>query len=397
MDIEEDRKQNIYRSVMLVIITAIITFLLTYMYVGNDNGNTYNVANNGKSATFEAIKAKLEEKYLGEIDEETLIEGAKKGYVEALGDPYTEYMTKEKWEDFMADTMGNYTGIGIYMNKNTDRNLIEIIAPIADSPAYKAGILAGDLILKIDDVEYTGDQITEASRKIKGLLGTQVKLEIRRGEEILTFNITRDNIKLNHVESKVLEPKIGYMKISTFDENCSVEFKEKLQELKDKKVTSIIIDLRNNPGGIVGEALDIANCFIDKGETLLITADKHGNKEYRKAKADKIIDVPIILLVNGGTASASEILAGALRDLGVAKLVGEKTYGKGVIQELIEFKNDGSALKVTTNEYYTPKESKINKVGLEPDVTVELPEGVTLLDLDEKNDTQLKKAIELLK
>lgn len=396
MDIE-NKKHNIYKTVMIVVITAVVTFLLAYVYLGDDNITIGRSSKEGlKDSTFDEIKANLDNKFLGEIDEEKLIEGAKKGFVDALGDPYTEYMTKEEWKDFMENTMGNYTGIGIYMNKHSEKNAIEIIAPIKDSPAYKAGILAGDIILKVDDVEYTGDQTTEASNKIKGETGTQVKLEILRGTEILTFNITRENIKINHVESKVLSNNIGYIKLVTFDENCSIEFKQKLQELKNKKVKSIILDLRDNPGGIVGECLNIANYFIDNGSTLLITSDKYGNKEYRKAKSDKMIDVPVVVLVNSGSASASEILAGALKDLGIAKIVGEKTYGKGVIQELVEFKN-GSALKLTTSEYHTPSDNKINKVGIEPDEVVELPKGVTALNLNEENDTQLKKAIEMLR
>ena len=399
MDFEE-KKPNAYKTIMIIVITAVITFLVTYVFLDAkvENGTDKLKYVTIKEANFENIKNVLDKKYLGEIKtDEELLEGAKKGYVEALGDPYTEYMTKEEWKDFMEDTMGNYVGIGIYMSENKELNAVQIVSPIKDSPAYKIGLKSGDIILKVDDVEYDGTKMTEASNKIKGIEGTEVKLEIRRGEEILTFNITRQNIKLNHVETEILENKIGYIKLSAFDENCSVEFKEKLQELKDKKVTSIILDLRNNPGGIVSEALEIANCFVDKNQTLLITSDKNGNKEYRKSKVDKMIDVPLIILVNENSASASEILAGALKDLGVAKLVGMKTYGKGVIQELIQFEKEGSAIKVTTNEYHTPNDNTINKVGIEPDEKIELPKEVDLVEIDVKNDTQLKKAIELLK
>lgn len=187
------------------------------------------------------------------------------------------------------------------------------------------------------------------------------------------------------------------MKISTFDEGCSEEFKQKYDELKKQNIQSLIIDLRNNGGGIVDEALEIADYMTDKNATLLITKDKNDKEEIKKAKQSKYIDMNIIILTNENTASASEILAGAVKDNNVAKLVGTKTYGKGVIQELLTL-NDGSGLKITTNEYYTPNRSKINKVGIEPDEKVELPEEYQkIIDIPEENDTQLQKAVELLK
>ena len=401
MNTEETRRQNIYKVVMLVIITAILTFLGTYVYLSNNPESYYKLTKTigiNSGSTFEELKAVIDSKYLvNEVDEERMLEAAKKGYIEALGDPYTEYMTKEEWESFKIDTMGNYTGIGIYMSANITLNAIEIISPIKDSPAYSAGLMPGDIILKVDDTVYSGEQMTEAANKIKGEEGTKVKLEIKRGEEVLEFEIERGYIKLNHVESDVLENNIGYLKVPTFDEGCSIEFKLKLAELKESNVKAIVLDLRNNPGGLVTEALSIAECFVDKNLTLLVTVDKHGNEEERKSKTGKQIDVPIVILTNAGSASASEILAGALKDHGVAKIVGEKTYGKGVIQEVIEFEGEGSALKVTTSEYLTPNRNKINHVGITPDVEVSLPEGITLLELTTKNDTQLKEAIELLK
>jgi len=334
---------------------------------------------------------------LGEINEEKLLEGAIKGYIQGLDDEYSEYFTREELEEYKAEALGNYTGIGIYMAKDTERNLILVLSPIKGSPAEKAGILPGDIISKVDGVTYTGEQMTEASTKIKkGEIGTKVKLEIIRDTEVLNIEVLREEIKINHVETKILENNVGYISISTFDEGSSDEFKTKMDELNSKNIKSIIIDLRNNGGGIVDEAVNIADLFIDKNETLLITVDKNGDEEITKAKKDKLYDFKIVILTNENTASASEILAGALRDKSEAKLIGIKTYGKGVIQQLITL-NDGSGLKITTNEYYTPNRNKINKEGLIPDEIVELPEEFkNSLNIDENQDTQLKKAIEIL-
>lgn len=294
--------------------------------------------------------------------------------------------------------MGNYTGIGIYLTKDIERNVILIISPIKDSPAYNAGILPGDVITKIDGESYTGEQLNEASNKIKGEVGSTVKLEIVRNNQIKEIEVKRENIKINHVEGKVIDnTTIGYIEFNSFDEGCAEEFKAKLEELKQKNITSLIIDIRNNGGGLVNEALDIADFIVDKDSTLLITTDKNGKEEISKAKNDAIINVPIIVLTNKSTASASEILAGALRDNGKATIVGKKTYGKGVIQELLTL-TDGSGLKITTNEYYTPNRNKINKVGITPDVEVDLDEETKeQLDIEEAKDNQLQKAIEMLK
>lgn len=405
---EENRKQRIYKVIMLVILTAVVTFIITtiIMYqifstkqlVGNLKVTDTSTSNTSAlAATLKNFRTLLDKKYLGEIDEQKLTEGAIKGYIEGLDDPYSEYFTKEEMKDFEETTMGNYVGIGIYMVKNTKDNTIVVLAPVQGGPAEKAGLKTGDVITKVDGKDYDGDSMSEASNKIKGEEGTKVKLEIQRDGKIMEFEIERQNVKLNHVESKKLEANIGYLKLSTFDEGCGQEFKTKFEDLKKQGITSLIIDLRNNGGGIVEEALEIADLMVDKDQTLLITTDKNGKEEVKKSKADKTINMPIILLTNENSASASEILAGALKDLNAAKIVGTKTYGKGVIQELLTL-SDGSGLKITTNEYYTPNHNKINKVGISPDVEVKLPEEEQdKVTVEESKDTQLQKAIEILK
>ena len=299
--------------------------------------------------------------------------------------------------DYMADTTGNFVGIGIYMVQNTEVNKIMVLAPIKGSPAEKAGILPGDYIISVDGVSYTGEEMTKASNEIKGEEGSTVKIQILRGEETLDFELKRENIKVNPVEGEVLEGNIGYIEFSSFDEGTADEFKAKFEELQAKGITSLIIDLRNNGGGIVDEALEIANYILDKDSVILYEVNKNNEETEEKTTDDPIINMPIVVLTNGNTASSSEILAGALKDHNKAKIVGTKTYGKGVIQQLLTLP-DGSGLKITAEKYLTPNRTEINKIGIEPDETVELPETVTnILNIEKDQDTQLQKAIEILK
>ena len=343
------------------------------------------------------IKSILKKYYLNDIDEDKAIDGAIEGYVSSLGDQYTEYIPKDEMEDYTQNLMGNYVGIGIYMSQNTKDNTIVVLTPIKYSPAEEAGILPGDIIKKINDVEYTGENMTAAANNIKGAEGTKVKLEIQRGQEIKTFEITRKKITTNPVIAEKLDNNIGYLEVTSFDENTAENFKSKYEELKAQGIDSLIIDLRNNGGGLVEEALKIADYIVPKGKELLVTVDKDGKEKVEKSKEDVLIDMPIVVLVNKNSASSSEILAGALKDLNEATIVGTTTYGKGVIQQFLTLR-DGSGLKVTVEEYYTPNRTKINGVGIEPNEKIELPETITNpLTVERKDDTQLQKAIELLK
>lgn len=400
---EKQKKEKIYKIIMIIALTAFITFMITtallYSYFGNNPITSSNTNGNSKkiASKLDNYKAIIDKYYLGEVDENKLEEGAIKGYIEGLGDPYTEYISKEDMDSYLDDTMGNFVGIGIYMIKNTENDRIQVLSTIKGSPAEKAGVQAGDLIISADGVEYHADDMSTAANKIKGEAGTNVKLEVLRGTEKLTFNITREKVKVNQVEGKVLSNNIGYIQFSSFDETTAEDFKAKYEELAKQNIKSLIIDLRNNGGGIVDQALEIADYMTAKDTVLLYEVDKNGNEKVQKAKEDPIINMPIVILTNENTASASEILAGALKDLGKAKIVGTKTYGKGVIQQILKL-NDGSGLKITIEEYQTPNKNKINKVGIEPDETVELPKELqNQLVIEESKDTQLQKAIELLK
>lgn len=393
---EKSNGQRIYKTIMLVVIVAMIASMASaygvYQYLNSSNGihvqKSVNSTNlKGLELTLSEFRSELEKKYVGQINDEELVEGAIKGYINALGDPYTTYYTPKEMAALMEETNGNYVGIGVYMTLDKEKNAIVIIKPMEDSPAEKAGILEGDIIIKVNGESYTGEQMEAASNKIKGEEGTNVTIEILRGTETKEFTITRKRILISHITAKVLEDNIGYIAISDFDGGSATEFENKYKQLAEKGIEKLVIDIRNNGGGIVDESINMLDLMTEKDSILLITKDKKETEEITKAKRNPIINMPIVLLVNEYSASASEILAGALQDNEKATLVGKKTYGKGVIQELHQL-SDGSGLKITTNEYYTPNRHEINKIGIKPDVEVELTKD---------EDTQLQKAIEVLK
>ena len=399
---EKEKKNKVYKIVMLVILSVFITFMITsislYTYF-TKNPISLSAKTNNKdiSKKLNQYREIIDKYYLGDVDETKLEEGAIKGYIEGLDDPYTEYISKEDMDSYLDDTMGNFVGIGIYMIKNTKYDKIQVLSTIKGSPAEEAGIQSGDLIVSVDGVEYKADDMTAVSNKIKGEEETKVTVELLRGSENIKYELTRSKVKVNQVEGKVISNDIGYIKFTSFDETTAEDFKKQYQELAKKNIKSLIIDLRNNGGGIVDQALEIADYIADKDSVLLYEVDKNSKETVRKAKTDPIINMPIVILTNENTASASEILAGALKDLGKAKTVGTTTYGKGVIQQILKL-NDGSGLKITIEEYQTPNKNKINKVGIEPDEKVELPDSVeSIFTIKESEDTQLQKAIDMLK
>lgn len=395
---KEKRKMKSYfivTAIILVIVVAVFSSEFTLLYytrnsrlsksesVENSNENIEGIAK-----TLKNFRQLIDQVYIGDIDEQKILDETIKGYVNGLDDEYSEYMTKDEWEEFQSGALGNYVGIGIYMAVDKNDNIV-VLSPIEGTPAQKAGLKQGDIIVSVNDENALGVSSDIVSSMIKGEEGTSVKITVLRGTEYLDFDIKREAIKIYHVESEMLENNIGYISLLTFDEGCSAEFQTALENLNSQGAKKLIIDLRNNTGGLVDEALSIADMIIPKGENMLITVDSQGHKEYSKAQKDPIVNCEIIVLVNEYSASASEILVGALRDTVGAKVVGTTTFGKGVIQS-VYLLEDNSALKLTVNEYFTPKETKINKVGIEPDYVVELDE-------ESEEDTQLNKAIELAK
>ena len=401
---KDKKKESIYKTLMLVIIVAFVTFLLTSLGIYNyfiktekgENSETIFNSHGSLDSKLAVYKKLIDQYYMGEVDEKKLEEGAIKGYIDGLGDKYTEFISKDDMQDYKDNLMGNFTGVGIYMVKNEEKNKIQVLAPIKNSPAEEAGIQPGDIIQSVNGEEFEADDMTVAANKIKGEEGTSVKLVILRGNETLDFELKRKKIELNPVESEVLQNNIGYISFNSFDENTSSEFRKQFEELQKKGIKSLIIDLRNNGGGIVDEATKIADYVLDKNSTILYEVNKQGKEKETKSEHTPIINMPIVILVNENTASSSEILAGALQDLNKATIIGKKTYGKGVIQQVLSLA-DGSGLKITTEEYQTPNRKKITESGIKPDKEVELPENVNIVNLKKEQDTQLQAAIEELK
>lgn len=408
---KKERTQRIYKTIMLVALTAFITFIITafsiYTYLEEKSNITSNsssiikeLSNNSDLQSYlKRIKATIDNYYLwkDKIDDQKLQDGAIQGYVAGLKDEYTEYIPKDKMKDFKESITGNFVGIGIYMTKDENQKRVAVHYPIPDSPAEKVGIQAGDLIINVDGKEYTSDDYETIADNIKGEEGTKVNIEVERNGERLTFDITREKINTNPITTKLIENNIGYLRLPSFDENTSQDFKTKVEELQKQGAKSLIIDLRNNGGGIVDEATQISDFILEKDKIIMSTVDNKENKQETKSENNPIFKFPIVILVNENTASASEILACSLQDNEAAKIVGTKTFGKGVIQVLLSL-DDGSGLKITTEEYYTPKGTKIHKAGIKPDEEVKLPETVkNIYSVKEEEDTQLKKAIEILK
>lgn len=350
------------------------------------------------SEKLEDIDKVLESKYIEGYEKDALIESAFEGYVRGIGDPYTSYFSKEEFELFMEDSAGSYEGIGVVVTFGENGEDIEVLSPFAGSPGEKAGVLQGDRILKVDGVDISGMSLEEAVKLIKGPKGTPVILTVYRKQtdKMIDLNIIRDVINMETVTYEMLEGDIGYMNISGFQEVTYDQFMEGLKALESQGQKGMIIDLRNNPGGLVYIVAEIADELLKEG-LIVYTEDKDGKREEIYSDEKHQFDKPLVILVNEYSASASEILAGAVKDHGVGKIVGTNTFGKGLVQGSYQL-DDGSAIKVTIAKYFTPNGNYIHEIGIKPDFEVELPdEFKNQFKVERENDTQLSKAIEVMK
>lgn len=388
--------------VIILIVTNLITYGLSNLISFNTpNGKVLvsrNTFNNIK--TFEklyTIKDKLDKYYLNDYDINALIDGAAKGMTEAVGDPYTTYMDKEEFESFTTQTEGNYVGVGIQVGVKDDK--IVVISTFKNSPAEKSGIVGGDIIKGVNDTVVEGKDLDAAVSMMKGKKGEDVKLTIEKEsgdtEEIL---VTRDEVQMLTVDSKMIDSEVGYIEVSMFDEHTSENFVKAIESLKSQGMKSLIVDLRGNPGGLLNQTVSMASQFIDKGKNIVYTEDKYGNRKNYDSEGGIAIGMPLTVLTDVGSASASEIFTGAVKDYGVGTIVGTHTFGKGIVQTTfyrsIDGFGDDTALKVTISKYFTPNGNDIHGVGISPDVEVELPKDVQTTALSD-TDTQFKKALEI--
>jgi len=376
------KKKAIIGSIILVVITALLTSTVQIamgnrVVISKDLYNEYKKYN--KLIGLQEI---VEDDFYKDTSGDDLVQGAIKGMFSGLGDVYSQYYTKEEFETLKEQTSGSFVGIGVYISPTSDDDYITIIAPIEGSPAEKAGIKAGDKIVKVDGNNVYTDDSDKAISMIKGKEGTTVKLTIKRGNKEFDIDIKREEIISKSVEGKVLDDSIGYIKITSFNENTCDEFTEALNSLKKKNIKGLVLDLRNNPGGLLDVCSKIADELIGEG-TIVYTKDNKGNKEYLKSDKDKL-GLPIAILVNEGSASASEILTAAIVDNNEGIAIGTTTFGKGLVQSVRELK-DGTGYKLTTAQYFTPNGDYINGKGIEPKI------------IEKDESKQLDKAVEWLK
>lgn len=341
-----------------------------------------------------SMREQLYKYYDGEIDEKKLVEGAIKGMTMALGDPYTYYMNKEEFDSFMEQNSGEYMGVGIQVGVK-DKNIV-VVSPVEEGPADKAGIKSGDIIRGINGVSVTGNDMDKAVKMMKGKTKEEITLNIERANKgLMDIKVMRDVVKTINVKGEMVDDNIGYIQIKAFEENVGRDFKAKLEELETKGMKGLVLDLRGNPGGYMTESVDVVSNFIKKGEPIVSTIDKYDNKEKSLSVGGIAHNMPLVVLIDEGSASASEIVSGAIRDYKVGTLVGTTTFGKGIVQVPIKQK-DGSALKVTISKYYTPNGENIHGTGIKPDVEVEYPTELKEKEYSRSTDPQFEKAIEIM-
>lgn len=373
------------------------TFLLT-------SGMYYYLLQTWTGDAWDAVKLfrviqQIKTRYVEDVSVETLMDGAVKGAVGALGDPHSTYLDKRMYREFMIETGGSFGGVGIVIGVKD--KILTVVSPIEGTPGEKAGIKSGDQILKIDGQDTKDMALDEAVNKIRGPEGTQVTLTIRRAQDTNDYTLTRTNIQIKTVGGKMLSDKIGYIRLAMFSEQTGADFARKYQELEQEGMKATILDLRDNPGGLLNESVKVAGKLVPRG-TVVSVVQRDGKKEVYTSDLDAV-KYPLVVLVNGGSASASEIVAGAVQDTGAGTLVGVKTYGKGSVQAIISpfgagplNVGDGTAIKLTIAKYYTPSGRSINGTGIEPDVKVEQPEPKEP-GKPSASDAQLEKAIEIIK
>ena len=345
-------------------------------------------------AKIDRIRNQIYELYDGPIEEEELLEGAVKGMVESLGDPYSQFYNAEEYARLNEDSSGKFVGVGIQINAEDDN--IVVVAPIEGSPAMEAGIKSGDVIIRIDGTVYKGSDINEAVSYMRGEEGEPVTLTIRRDNQELDFTIIRREITSASVSYEMMPDRIGFIQLYQFTKDVDKDVRAALDDLASQGAEGFVLDLRGNPGGYLQESINIASNFIKKGEVIVSTKDKHGNKHEDFSIGGDYIGTPLTVLIDMGSASASEVVAGALKDYDAAVLLGTKSYGKGIVQTIMNL-DKGEGLKLTVAAYYSPKGTNIHQIGIAPDIIVEMPEDLTNENYSIEKDPQIQRALEELK
>ena len=375
--------------VKIIIFFILLNLFLVKNFLSASEENIYD-----KIDLFGEVLNKINKEYVEEIDQSEAMDAAINGVLQSL-DPYSAYMSPESFENMQTETSGEFGGLGIEVSM--EAGVVKVISPLDDSPAYEAGVKAGDYIVKINSTQVQGKTLNEAVEIMRGPVGSDIEITVRRKgvKKALVFNITRKIIKVRSVKSKIIDNNIGYIRLTAFNENSSNQIKKKINEFnKNENIEKFILDLRNNPGGLLSQAIKITDFFLSSGE--IVSTKSRQENENRKwfAQAGDILNgETLVVLINNGSASASEIVAGALKDHKRAILVGENSYGKGSVQSIIPLRNKG-AIRLTISKYYLPSGESISEVGVSPDIVVAEDNDNFRIDTD--SDNQLTYAIKLL-
>ena len=375
-------------QIKLIFITLTF-FIFTNISFSANEDNIYD-----KIDLFGEVLDKINKEYVEDINQSDAMDAAINGVLQSL-DPYSAYMSPEVYKEMQTETSGEFGGLGIEIGM--EAGVVKVISPIDNSPAAKVGVKAGDYIVKIDDIQVQGKTLTEAVELMRGAVGSKIKITVRRigVKKAFIFEIVRDIIEITSVKSKVIDNNVGYIRLTSFNDNSSDQIKEKIKELKkEKKIKKYILDLRNNPGGLLSQAIKISDFFLDNGEIVATKGRKNSeNKKWFAKKGDIIDGETLVVLINYGSASAAEIVAGALKDHKRAILIGENTYGKGSVQSIIPLKNNG-AIRLTISKYYLPSGKSISGTGVTPDI--EIAESSDEFRINTETDNQLDFAVKLL-
>lgn len=393
-----------YKKIISEVITASLIIIISgiaiysFIVISDQDVDVYNSSSkidaiNGSNKIQEVLSV-IQNKYMGEVDVNNLVDGAINGIFDSIEDDYTRYITEEEYEEMLVSGNEEYVGIGVHISRNIATGKMVVISVMPNSPAKEAGIVSGDVITSVDGVEVTNDNYNESVDSLKGKEGTTATLLVERGEETLTKTVTRKKITASNVESSVVDNKYGYIRILEFENNIYNQFKAEYNKLiNDNKVKGLIIDVRNNPGGIVSETVKIADLLCKEGKIVETIYRDDSKKVYMSDKTCS--SIPIVILVNENSASASEILAGAIKDLKQGTVVGKKTFGKGIVQSIVPLDN-GGAVSVTTAKYYTASGVEIHGNGIKPDIEVDISDVNRGLTVDLGHDEQVRKAIDVL-
>ena len=372
--------------------TLLILIFVLFAFIKSSYGDENDIYK--KIDLFSEVLDKINKEYVEDVNQSDAMDAAINGVLQSL-DPYSAYMSPDSFKNMQTETSGEFGGLGIEVSM--EAGVVKVISPIDSSPAEEVGVKAGDYIVKIDDIQVQGKTLSEAVELMRGPVGSDIEITVRRRGErkALIFNITREVIQVASVKTEIKDNKTAYIRLTSFNENSGKQIKDKIKEFKkNENIKNYILDLRNNPGGLLSQAIKISDYFLDNGEIVSTKSKKkYENRKWFAKKGDVINGETIVILINYGSASASEIVAGALQDHKRAILIGESTYGKGSVQSIIPLDNDG-AIRLTVSKYYLPSGKSISRVGVSPDIVID--EGSDEFRINTETDNQLEYALKLL-